>query len=86
MNRIDIHPIDGELRVHDLDVGNELGLKRPRDIRKLIRRYLPEMQQLGVCATVALTSGARGGRPGEEYYLNRGQTMFIITKSEPPRH
>ncbi|PYD65479.1 hypothetical protein CDI09_13390 [Komagataeibacter nataicola] len=37
---------------------------------------------MGVCATASQTSGSKGGRPTEAYYLNRKQAIFITAKSE----
>jgi hypothetical protein len=37
---------------------------------------------MGVLATVAKTALNKGGRPTEEYYLNRRQAIFITVKSE----
>ncbi|MBS1077891.1 phage antirepressor KilAC domain-containing protein [Gluconobacter kondonii] len=73
---------DGELRILDTDLATRLGFDRPRDIRKLIKRYEAELGEMGVCATVALTSGEAGGRPGTAYYLNEEQALFITAKSE----
>ncbi|MEE8658846.1 DNA-binding protein [Acetobacteraceae bacterium EV16G] len=73
---------DGELRIHDIDLATRLGFDRPRDVRKLIKRYLADLKQMGVCATVAQTSSDKGGRPSEEYYLNKKQAIFITAKSE----
>ncbi|BCZ76092.1 hypothetical protein [Komagataeibacter phage phiKX1] len=72
----------GELRIKDEDLGARLGFTRPRDIRKIIARYLPELERMGVCATVSQTSGSKGGRPTDAYYLNRKQAIFITAKSE----
>ncbi|KAB8122459.1 hypothetical protein D3W54_14810 [Komagataeibacter medellinensis] len=74
--------MNGELRIKDEDLGVRLGFNRPRDIRKIIVRYLPELGRMGVCATASQTSGSKGGRPTEAYYLNRKQAIFITAKSE----
>jgi hypothetical protein len=76
--------LDGELRVLDTDLAERLGFERPRDIRKLITRWRPELDRIGVCATMAQTSGTKGGRPAISYYLNRKQAIFITAKSETP--
>jgi len=73
---------EGELRIKDEDLGIRLGFNRPRDIRKIIVRYLPELDRMGVRATMAQTSGSKGGRPTDAYYLNRKQAIFITAKSE----
>lgn len=76
--------LEGELRVLDTDLAERLQFERPRDIRKLVTRWRAELDRLGVCAAMAQTSGARGGRPTTAYYLNRKQAIFITAKSETP--
>lgn len=76
------HMRDGEARILDTDLAVRLAFDRPRDIRKLIKRYEVDLSKIGVCATVALTSGEAGGRPGKAYYLNKKQAIFITAKSE----
>ncbi|WP_215755103.1 Rha family transcriptional regulator [Acetobacter sp. P5B1] len=48
-------------------------------IRKLIKRYLPELDKLGPRSTVERV--VNGGN-ATEYYLNRKQAIFITAKSE----
>lgn len=91
MNKITILPdvalseIEGEPRVRDLDLADRLGFDRPRDIRKLVERNMLEIRDFGVCATVAQTSGARGGRPSTEYWLNEEQALLVSSLSDAPR-
>lgn len=73
--------IQNELRIRDLDLAQRLGFDRPRDIRKIIKRYGDELGKLGRCATVARRP-ERGGTPTTEYYLNKKQAIFITAKSE----
>lgn len=70
---------EGELRILDTDLAVRLGFSQPRDIRKIIKRYLPELDKLGPRATVARV--VNGGK-ATEYYLNRKQAIFITAKSE----
>jgi len=77
-----IKEIGGEPRMRDLDVAEALGLERPRKIRELIARRSVELEEFGeVRPTVGRTS-PQGGAPGEEYWLNEKQALFICTKSE----
>ncbi len=76
--------MDGEPRVRDLDLAEKLGFDRPRDIRKLIERNMAEISGLGVCATVAQTSGPKGGRPTSEYHLNEEQALLVSVLSNAP--
>jgi hypothetical protein len=79
---IDLKTFNDGPRALDLDIAKRLGFDRPRDIRKLIERNLDELVRFGVCATVALTSGPKGGRPGKEYWLNEEQALLVATLSE----
>jgi phage antirepressor YoqD-like protein len=74
--------VEGEARIRDVDLATRLGFAQPRDVRKLIQRWLPDLTRMGVCATVAQTPGLAGGRPATEFYLNRKQAIFITAKSE----
>jgi hypothetical protein len=74
--------IEREPRARDLDIADRLGFERSRDIRKLIERNLPELETFGVCATVAQTSGEKGGRPSTEYWLNEEQALLISARSD----
>lgn len=77
-----INEIDGEPRMRDLDVAEALEFERPRKIRELIARRKVDLEELGeVRPTVGRTS-PQGGSPGEEYWLNEKQALFICTKSE----
>ena len=71
--------IENELRILDIDLAQRLGFERPRNIRKLINRYLNELDEMGTRATVERV--INGGK-AKEYYLNRKQAIFITTKSE----
>lgn len=72
---------DGEPRCRDLDLAGRLGFDRARDVRKLIERNMLEIREFGVCATVAQTSGPRGGRPSTEYWLNEEQALLVAVLS-----
>jgi hypothetical protein len=72
---------EGEPRALDLDIGKRLGLTRPRDLRKLIERNLPELEAFGTCATVAHV--VRGNEV-TEYWLNEEQALLVATLSEAP--
>lgn len=74
--------IENELRILDTELAQRLGFSNPLDIRKLIRRHEESLKQMGVFATVAKTRNPAGGRPSNEFYLNRKQAIFITAKSE----
>ena len=76
--------LEGEPRIRDLDLAERLGFDRPRDIRKLIERNMAEVEMMGVCATVAQTSGPKGGRPTREFYLNEEQSLLVSVLSDAP--
>jgi hypothetical protein len=79
---ITIATIDNEARILDTDLAEALGYERPRVIRDLIKRYDAALTALGpLCRTVRQT----GGRPAEEFYLNKAQAVFITTQSGTTR-
>lgn len=78
-------PINGEPRVHDLQLAERLGFAEPRMIRNLIKRNEDKLLKFGVCYAVEQTYGAQGGRPATEFYLNQRQAIFICMKSETDR-
>jgi len=79
---ITLTPVNGEPRVHDLSLAERLGFSQSLDIRKLIKRNQAKLLKFGVLATVAKTSNNQGGRPTDEFYLNKKQSIFIAMKSE----
>jgi len=75
----------GELRMRDVDFATKLGHGRARDIRKVIRRWEPEIGPILSRATVA--RGVFRGKTQEsievkEYWLTEAQALFIAAKSE----
>lgn len=77
-----LHTIEHEPRVLDTDLAERLGFSLPVDVRKLIHRKGQELARYGVVATVAITSGVRGGRPGNAFYLNEEQALLICMFSD----
>lgn len=71
-----------EPTVQDLRLAAALGYDDLHKIRNLIVRNMEELKRYGeVSATVAETS-PKGGRPGNEYWLNEGQALVISVKSD----
>lgn len=68
---------DGERRIRDLDLACALGYENPVNIRKLIRAHWEQLEEFGVISTVEITSGALGGRPAQEYWLNINQARLL---------
>lgn len=77
-----IQDIDGEPRMRDLDIAEALGFEKHYNIRKLIYRHLIALSAFGEVFSMVEKTSSRGGRPGEEYWLNEKQALFICTKSE----
>jgi hypothetical protein len=75
-------PVNGEPRVHDLALAEKLGFADRYMIRKLIKRNEAKLLKFGVVSTVETTTGALGGRPTAEFYLNQKQAIFVCMKSE----
>jgi hypothetical protein len=79
-----IRNIENEPRILDLDLADRLGYERPTKIRELIKRHEESLTKMGVLPTVGKTSGAQGGRPTDEFYLNKQQAIFITTQAGTP--
>lgn len=74
-NALVLTPLNGEPRIHDLLLAEQLGFEEPRSIRKLIKRNEDKLLQFGVlfkkqCMTITK-------KPYNEYYLNKEQISFI---------
>lgn len=69
-------------RIRDVDLGAQLGMVQPRDIRGTIRAHAQILSAFGVCARRPQTSGSLGGRPATEYWLNKEQALYVASKSE----
>lgn len=78
---IGLTEIEGEPRARDTDLAERLGFGRPRDIRKLIERNMPEIEAFGTCATVARVVR---GNPSTEYWLNEEQSLLVAVVSDAP--
>lgn len=81
ISEIGLIPHDGEPRARDVDIAEALGFERPRKIRELIERNLPEIQSFGTCPTVGRVIR---GNPVSEYLLNEEQALLIATVSQAP--
>lgn len=71
--------VEGEMRIRDLELAERLEFGRIRDIRKLIKRYLPKLESFGGCATVERVVE---GNVVVEFWLNQKQSILICMKSE----
>lgn len=72
-------PVEGELRILDIDLAKRLGFERPRKIRDMIKRYETDLLRMGTCPTVGRVIN---GGEALQFYLNRKQAIFITAKSE----
>jgi len=80
----DLKVIEDEPRIQDLRVAERLGFANPLMIRKLIERNWVELESHGVISTVEITTTAKGGRPGKEYWLIEGQILVVAALSRTP--
>lgn len=78
-NPLVVQAIDGEARIRDIGLAERLGFETPRMIRKLIKRHLPALDELGPRSTVERVIN---GGEATEFFLNRKQAIFITAKSE----
>lgn len=65
----------------DIDIGERLGLQRPRVIRELIERNRGELEGFG---PLAVRHGKSRGQDFAEYLLNEEQALLISTLSSAP--
>jgi hypothetical protein len=82
-----VQPIDGEPRVRDIDLAERLGFDRPRDIRKLIERNLPEVETFGLARRRGASIKSGKGRVSDvvEFWLNEEQALLVATLSQAER-
>lgn len=72
----DLQLISDEPRLNHRRVAERLGT-RQQEIARLIERNRAEMEMHGgVCVTVTQTS-VKGGRPGQEFWLNEPQILLL---------
>ena len=77
--------IDIDPRIRDLRLAEALGFKNIHAIRPLIARHIGALQRFGAVSLTQEKPGKTGGRPGQAYYLNRKQALFITAKSDTDR-
>lgn len=73
----DLHLIDSEPRVLDLRIAERLGMADPHDIRRTIETNKDELERYGEVSGRRPETGAKGGRPATEYWLNEAQTLLL---------
>lgn len=73
--------IEGEPRAKDLDIGERLGLKRPRVIRDMIKNNMVEFERFG---SLAVRSGKSRGQEFTEFWLNEEQALLAAVLSDAP--
>ena len=80
----DLDTTEAAPRVLDLDVATHGGMKRPRDVRTLIKRNAKQLARYGEIRmrdSVQRISKPRGGfedRVVREYWLNEGQAYALV--------
>lgn len=83
----DLHQLDDGPLIRDLDLAEALGFEQDRDIRKLIRRNILEIELYGPSrrrgAMVEIGSGAK--RKVQEYWLNEEQALLVCMFARTPR-
>ena len=80
-------PYDDAPRVRDIEIAERLEFSRPRDIRQLIERNLPEIGRYGAVPrrAVQVTSGNNRMTEVQEYHLNEEQALLVAVLSKAPR-
>lgn len=72
---------EGQPLARDVDVGERLGLQRPRVIRELIERNRGELEGFG---PLAVRHGKSRGQEFAEFLLNEEQALLVATLSSAP--
>ncbi|PQJ95611.1 hypothetical protein [Chromatium okenii] len=75
-NTLTLTPINGELRIRDIDLAKRLGFADPRMIRKLIKSNKEKLSEFSVLKVATKNFGDQGRRPATEYYLDQNQAIF----------
>jgi len=75
-----LHEVNGEPAIKDIDLGKKLGYERPRDIRKLIRRIEENGNFNG--ALPWSTHEIISGNETKVFYLTEKQALKVISRSE----
>jgi len=75
-------PINGEPRVYDIHLAEQLEFDRPVNVRNLIKRNSPKLEAFGPLFTAKRVIN---GGEATEFYLNQRQAIFICMKSETER-
>ena len=73
----------GQPLARDIDIGERLGLQRPRVIRELIERHRGELEGFGAISPYRAAKPGPG-RPGEGFLLNEEQSLLVATLSSAP--
>lgn len=82
---LDLSVASGEPRIKDLVIAERLGFAKPVFIRRLIRENMARLGRRGIIDAASINHGGGRGRPGVEYWLNRGQALQICMLSQTPR-
>lgn len=79
----EVSPEDDEPRVRDIDLAYRLGMKKPRDIRVLIRAHAQKLNEINAVVEAAAVNHTNGTK-FTEYYLDRKQATFLAIRSNTP--
>lgn len=74
---ITLHEIDGEPLVLDTDLGRELGMVRPTNIRQTIEANREELEGYGPCTSRVHAHPTVPGRFVTAYYLSEEQALIL---------
>jgi hypothetical protein len=79
---------EGKPFINDERLGQLLGFKHPRQIKRIIKRYLPQLEQLGIVYRSSTLSpvGIWGGQQATETFdMEIAPAVYVITKCATPR-
>ena len=76
-----LHEVEGEMRIHDLDLGRRLGYTTPSRIREIIKRNSENLSQIDTLR-IRRNRPENGGRETHDYYLTKKQAIFITLMAQ----
>ena len=68
---------DGQPRVLDVELGKQLGMAQPRDIRRTIEKFAEDLRDFGDLSRERARCAQSGNRVVESYWLNKDQAIFV---------
>jgi hypothetical protein len=88
LRETDLTWIEGKPFINDQRLGELLGFKHPRQIKRIIKRYMAQLEQLGIVYRSSTLSpvGIWGGQQASETFeMDTGPALYVIAKCATPK-